>query len=498
MFELSFVIDNVKKEVLLADLLKNVEVTEVRGSISIAVTGVVTDSRKVQPGSLFVAIRGTQTDGHAYLGQAREKGAVAFVVENLPGEAAEGCVYIIVPDSPVALGRISAAFYDDPSGKLKLIGVTGTNGKTSVVTFLFQLFRNLGHRCGMISTVQNQIEDQVIPSTHTTPEAVVLQELLARMADNGCSYVFMEVSSHAVVQHRIEGLKFAGAVFTNITHDHLDFHGTFDHYIAAKKTFFDGLTKDSFALVNADDRRGNVMVQNTKARVYSYSMRNITDFRARILTATLQGMQLLINDRDVWVRLIGAFNVSNLLAVYGTALLLGEDEETVLTELSVLLPPPGRFEVVYDVKKEITAIVDYAHTPDALENVLSTIAQLRNYNEKVITVVGCGGNRDTTKRPKMASIACKYSNLAIFTSDNSRNEDPESIIEQMKAGVAPLDHKKTKTIVDRREAIRWAVMQAEKGDIILIAGKGHETYQEIHGVRHHFDDREEVRAAFEF
>ena len=486
-----------KRETLLADLLKNVEVTEVSGSISIAISGVVTDSRKVQEGNLFVAVRGTQTDGHAYLSQAKEKGAVAFVVENLPGEKQNGCIYIVVPDSSIALGQISAAFYHDPSKKLKLIGVTGTNGKTSVVTFLFQLFRNLGHRCGMISTVQNQIEDEVIKATHTTPEAIVLQELLAKMVDKGCNYVFMEVSSHAVVQHRIEGLLFAGGVFTNITHDHLDFHGTFDHYIAAKKGFFDRLSRDSFALINADDRRGSVMVQNTRAKVYSYSLRNITDFRAKILTATLQGMQLLVNDKDLWVRLIGAFNVSNLLAVYGVALLLGEEEETVLTELSGLRPPPGRFEVVRNEKKEITAIVDYAHTPDALENVLSTIGQLRNYNEKVITVVGCGGNRDTTKRPKMAAIACKYSNLAIFTSDNSRNEDPAAILEEMRAGVAPLDFKKTKTIVDRREAIRWAVAQAEKGDIILIAGKGHETYQEVYGVRHHFDDREEVREAFE-
>jgi UDP-N-acetylmuramoyl-L-alanyl-D-glutamate--2,6-diaminopimelate ligase len=317
------------------------------------------------------------------------------------------------------------------------------------------------------------------------------------MVAAGCHYVFMEVSSHSIVQQRIAGLRFTGAVFTNITHDHLDFHGTFDHYIAAKKAFFDHLPTDAFALVNADDRRSSVMVQNTRAKVSSYSMRNIADFRAKVLTATLQGMQLLVNDRDLWVRLIGAFNVSNLLAVYGTALLLGEDEEQVLTVLSELLPPPGRFEVVYDEKKDVTAIVDYAHTPDALENVLSTISELRTHNEQVMTVVGCGGNRDTSKRPKMASIACKFSDVAVFTSDNSRNEDPETILEQMKAGVSPVDFKKTRTIVDRREAIRWAVSQARKGDIILIAGKGHETYQEVRGIRSHFDDKEEVKAAFQ-
>lgn len=485
-----------KNTVLLDGLLKNVEVTEIRGNASLSVSGIATDSRKVFPGDMFVAVRGTQTDGHGFITQAEVGGASVVVVENLPASLSSDCTYVVVPDSSIALGQLSSAFYGFPSEKLKLVGVTGTNGKTSVVTFLFQLFRNLGYRCGMISTVQNQVEDEVIPATHTTPDAPVLQELLGRMVSAGCSYVFMEVSSHAVVQQRIAGLKFAGAVFTNITHDHLDFHGSFDNYISAKKAFFDGLPKEAFALVNADDRRGSVMVQNTAARIRSFSMQNMADFRAKVLTSTLQGMQLLIDNKEIWVRLIGSFNVSNLLAVYGTAILLGEDEENVLTELSGLKPPPGRFEVVYDVAREVTAIVDYAHTPDALENVLSTIAQLRTNNENVVTLVGCGGNRDTSKRPKMAAIACKYSNIAVFTSDNSRNEDPEEIIRQMKEGVPPIDFKKNKTIVDRREAIRWAVSQAQKGDIILIAGKGHETYQEVKGVRSHFDDREEVRVAF--
>lgn len=482
--------------VLLTDLLKNVDVTEISGDVSRSVSGVFIDSRKVTPGSVFVAVRGTQTDGHNYLTQAIEAGATVVVVENIPAGPTPGVVYVAVPDSARALGYISSAYYGHPSGKLKLVGVTGTNGKTSVATFLFQLFRNLGYRCGLISTVQNQIEDEIIPATHTTPEAPALQALLKVMVDAGCQYAFMEVSSHSVVQQRIAGLQFQGAIFTNITHDHLDFHGTFDNYIRAKKGFFDGLSKEAFALVNADDRRGAVMVQNTRAKIHTFSTQLMADFRAKLLTSTLQGMQLLINDREVWVRLIGMFNVSNLLAVYGTAVLLGEEEESVLTELSRLTPPPGRFEVVHDPVSDITAIVDYAHTPDALENVLSTINQLRTHNERVYTIVGCGGNRDRTKRPKMAAIACKYSNVAVFTSDNSRNEDPEEIISEMRAGVPPADYRKTRSIVDRREAIRWAVSQAEKGDIILIAGKGHETYQEVMGVRTHFDDREEVRNAF--
>lgn len=486
----------VKIAATLADLLNNVENAQVVGPVSVNVSGIVTDSRKVHTGCAFVAVRGTQTDGHQYLSQAIAGGAAVLIVEKIPENPAPDVTWVVVPDSAVALGGLSAVFFGYPSGKLKLVGVTGTNGKTSVATFLFQLFRGLGYRCGLISTVQNQVEDEVIPATHTTPEAPVLQELIAYMAAKGCSYVFMEVSSHAVVQHRIGGLKFALAIFTNITHDHLDFHGTFDHYIAAKKAFFDALPADAHALINADDRRGSVMVQNTRAKVHTFSTRSMAEFRAKTLTSTLQGMQLLVNGKDLWVRLIGAFNVSNLLAVYGAALLLGEDEEAILTELSVLTPPPGRFELVYDPTRDVTAIVDYAHTPDALENVLETITQLRGHNEQVMTIVGCGGNRDATKRPKMAAIACKYSNVAVLTTDNPRNEDPEEIIRQMRAGVPPQDFKKTKTIVDRREAIRWAVSEARPGDIILVAGKGHETYQEVRGVRTHFDDREEVRAAF--
>lgn len=485
-----------KNKVALEELLENIETTDVIGDRRVSVQGIITDSRQAVPGCLFVAIQGTQSDGHAFVDQAIEKGATVVIVEKIPASLRPDVVYVVVSDTSKALGFLSSNYFGQPSKTIKVIGITGTNGKTSVATLLFQLFRKLGYRCGLISTVQNQIEDEVVQATHTTPEAPVLHALLARMVEIGCQYAFMEVSSHAVVQQRIAGLKFAGAVFTNITHDHLDFHGSFDHYINAKKAFFDGLSDEAFALVNADDRRGSVMVQNTRAKVYTFSTQQMADFKAKLLASTLQGMQLLINGKDVWVRLIGLFNVSNLLAVYGTAVLLDEDEENVLTELSSLLPPPGRFEVVFDSLSEVTGIVDYAHTPDALENVLSTIAQLRTHNEKVITLVGCGGNRDRAKRPKMASIACRYSDIAIFTSDNSRNEDPVTIIEEMKAGVHPIDFKKTKSIIDRREAIRWAVKQATKGDIILVAGKGHETYQEVKGVRTHFDDKEELKAAF--
>jgi UDP-N-acetylmuramoyl-L-alanyl-D-glutamate--2,6-diaminopimelate ligase len=479
----------------LGSLLSEIKDARLVGSSDILIKNLILDSRKVLPGSLFVALRGTQTDGHQFIGTATELGAAAILCEELPEETTGQVTYIVVPDSAAAMGHIAAAFYGHPSKQLTLVGVTGTNGKTSVATFLFQLFRALGYRCGLLSTVQNQIEDEVIASTHTTPDSIALNQLLAQMAAKKCSHVFMEVSSHSVSQHRITGLHFAGGIFTNITHDHLDFHKTFDNYIKAKKGFFDALPKSAFALVNIDDRRGAVMVQNTRAKIETYSLQTLATFKGKIISDTLAGMHMEINMQEVWFRVIGRFNAYNLLSVYGAALLLGENAEAVLTELSNLKSPPGRFEQFHSVD-QIVGIVDYAHTPDALENVLETIAHLRSGNEKVITLVGCGGNRDAQKRPKMAAIACKLSNKVILTSDNPRFEDPLDILEQMKKGVPPLDYKKTTVIPDRREAIFKAGLEAEPGDIILIAGKGHENYQDINGVKHHFDDKEVLQEVF--
>ena len=480
---------------ILSDILIGVAGANITGSDIVVIKSIILDSRKVLPGSLFVALRGTQTDGHQYINTATQLGAAAILCEELPETLSEQVTYIQVPDSAEALGYISSAFYDNPSQNLTLVGVTGTNGKTSVATFLFQLFRALGYRCGLISTVQNQIEDEIIPSTHTTPDAVALNQLLSQMQKKNCSHVFMEVSSHAVAQHRITGLQFAGGIFTNITHDHLDFHKTFDNYIKAKKGFFDQLPESAFALVNVDDRRGSVMVQNTKAKIETYSLQTLANFKGKIISDTLAGMHMDINMQEVWFRVIGRFNAYNLLSVYGTAILLGEKPESVLTELSNLKSPPGRFEQFHS-PDNIVGIVDYAHTPDALENVLETINHLRSGNEKVITVVGCGGNRDAEKRPKMAAIACKFSNRVILTSDNPRYEDPADILEQMRKGVPPLDYKKTTVIEDRREAIFRAYDEANPDDIILIAGKGHENYQEIKGIKHHFDDKEVLLEAF--
>ncbi|MCE7062999.1 UDP-N-acetylmuramoyl-L-alanyl-D-glutamate--2,6-diaminopimelate ligase [Dyadobacter sp. CY343] len=484
------------QEKILNILLSDVKGARITGSEEISITGIVLDSRKIQSGSLFVALRGTQTDGHQYIGTATELGAAAILCEELPEQLSEQVTYIQVEDSAAAMGLIASAFYGHPSRKVKLVGVTGTNGKTSVATFLFQLFRRLGYRCGLLSTVQNQIEDEVIASTHTTPDSVALNQLLAQMAAKNCSHVFMEVSSHAVAQHRITGLHFAGGIFTNITHDHLDFHKTFDNYIAAKKGFFDQLPKSAFALVNIDDRRGAVMVQNTRAKVETYSLQTLAAFKGKIISDTLAGMHMDVNNQEVWFRVIGRFNAYNLLSVYGAAVLLGEKPEIILVELSNLKSPPGRFEQFHSVD-EIVGIVDYAHTPDALENVLETIAHLRSGNEQVITIVGCGGNRDAEKRPKMAAIACKFSNRVILTSDNPRFEDPMDILAQMQKGVPPIDFKKTTTIADRREAIFRAGLAANPGDIILIAGKGHENYQDIQGVKHHFDDKEVLLEVFE-
>lgn len=473
----------------LQDIAYKVSLNSVAGDTGVEVSAIHFDSRLVRPGSLFVAVRGTQVDGHAFIDKALAQGATAVVCEALPETLTAGVTFLEVADSQEALGIMASNFYDQPSKKLKLVGITGTNGKTTTATLLWDLFRKLGYRVGLLSTVVNRIDDQAIVSTHTTPDAVSLNALLAEMVAEGCTHAFMEVSSHALVQGRTAGLHFAGGLFTNISHDHLDYHGTFDEYIRAKKLLFDGLPKKSFALVNVDDKRGKIMLQNTKANKHTMALKGMADFKARMLTNSFQGIQLEIDGHDVWFQLVGGFNAYNLLGIYGVAKLLGESEEEVLTQMSVLTTAPGRFEPVRN-SAGILALVDYSHTPDALENVLKTIADVRTGNEQVITVVGCGGNRDRTKRPKMAAIACSLSDRIILTSDNPRHEEPQAIIEEMQQGV-PITHmRKTLTQVDRREAIKTAVSFAQSGDIVLVAGKGHEDYQEIKGVKHHFDDRE--------
>ncbi len=473
----------------LKDILYRVHITSTSGSMNTEVKGICFDSRKVQPGFLFVAIRGTQSDGHGFIEKATSSGAVAIVAEKLPEAISEKTTYVTVKDSSKALGIIASNFYGNPSSKLKLIGVTGTNGKTTVATLLFKLFTSLGYRCGMLSTVVNKIVDKEIPATHTTPDPIQINELLIKMLEEKCTHCFMEVSSHAAAQGRIEGLQFTGALFTNITHDHLDYHHTFESYIRAKKSFFDGLSSEAFALVNIDDKRGMVMLQNSKAKKQTYGLKKMADFKGKIITNSIEGLELEVAERNVWFKLIGDFNAYNLLAVYGAACLLGEDQETVLMKLSALSGASGRFELVMPGSK-FTAIVDYAHTPDAVKNVLETIEHFRSGNEQVITVIGCGGDRDKTKRPLMAAIACKYSNKVILTSDNPRGEDPMEIIKEMQQGVGPSDAKKTLVMVDREEAIKTACMMAKDKDIILVAGKGHENYQEIKGVKHPFDDKE--------
>lgn len=475
---------------LLQDILKDVAVLESHGPLDVPVEAITFDSRQVQEGVVFVAMRGVQVDGHAYMAKAAAANAVAVVCEELPEELVPAVTYVKVENSGQALGQMASVFYGQPSKKLKLIGVTGTNGKTTSVTLLHKLFRELGYHVGMISTVQNQIDEEVIPATHTTPDAVSLNALLDRMVKAGCAYCFMEVSSHAMVQQRVAGIQFAGGLFTNITHDHLDYHGSFDEYIKAKKLFFDGLPAGAFALINADDKRGPVMVQNTKATVKYFSLRKVTDFRARLIDNTLQGLHLEIDGHEIWCKLIGAFNAYNLLGAYGVAVLLEEDPVEALTILSSLDTAAGRFDYLVSETEQITGIVDYAHTPDALENVLNTIQQIRTPLQTVITVVGCGGNRDAGKRPVMADIACRLSDKVILTSDNPRFEEPQAILGDMQKGVKPLDFKKTLLVLDRREAIRTACMLAGKEDIILVAGKGHETYQEIKGVRYPFDDKQ--------
>jgi UDP-N-acetylmuramoyl-L-alanyl-D-glutamate--2,6-diaminopimelate ligase len=481
----------------LADILKNVTATQVVGNTSVPVNQIQIDSRKVSQGDCFVAIKGTVSDGHTYIAKCIEQGATSIVCEVLPAQIAEGVTYAVVPDTSKALGVLAGNFYDDPSAKMKVVGVTGTNGKTSVATLLFRMFRKLGYNVGLLSTVQNQINEEVIPSTHTTPDAVNLNRLMKQMYDAGCEYCFMEVSSHAVDQNRIEGIKFTGAAFTNITHDHLDYHKTFDNYIKAKKKFFDGLPAGSFALTNADDRNGSVMLQNTKAKRQTYALKTPADFKTKIIENNITGLQLDLDGVEMHTRLIGEFNAYNLTAVYGIARLLGVEKDVCLTILSALTPPEGRFDQVVSANDKITGIVDYAHTPDALKNVLQTIQSVRNGNENVITIVGCGGDRDAAKRPVMAAISCRYSGQVILTSDNPRSEDPNEILRQMNEGVDVTQRKKVLTITDRREAIRTAVTLAKKGDIILLAGKGHEKYQEIKGLKTHFDDKEELRNAFE-
>lgn len=473
----------------LKDILYKVHITSTSGSMNIEVKGICFDSRKVQPGFLFVAVKGTQSDGHVFIEKAIGSGAIAVVAETLPDIISDKVTYVTVKQSAKALGVIANNFFGNPSAKLKLVGVTGTNGKTTVATLLFKLFTSLGYRCGMLSTVVNKIVDKEIPATHTTPDPIRINELLVQMLAEKCTHCFMEVSSHAVDQGRIEGLNFAGALFTNITHDHLDYHRTFESYIRAKKGFFDALSSDAFALVNIDDKRGMVMLQNTKARKQTYSLKKMADYKGKIITNSIEGLELEIGERSVWFKLIGDFNAYNLLTVYGASVLMGEDPELVLMKLSALTGASGRFELVLPGSR-FTAIVDYAHTPDALKNVLETIEHFRSGNEQVISVVGCGGDRDRTKRPLMAAIACKYCNKVILTSDNPRSEDPMEIIREMQKGVGPTEAKKTLVMVDREEAIKTACMMAKEKDIVLVAGKGHENYQEIKGVKHPFDDKE--------
>ena len=480
----------------LSELLKHVEVLNILGDAEKDITGVNIDSRRIENGHLFIAIPGTQTDGHKFIPKAIEQGAVAVLCEYFPNKREPGITYIAVESTEDAVGHVATAFYGYPSQQLKLVGVTGTNGKTTIATLLYNMFRKFGHKCGLLSTVCNYIEDEVIPADHTTPDPIELNRLLHQMVEAGCEYAFMECSSHAIAQKRIGGLQFAGGLFTNLTRDHLDYHKTFENYRDAKKAFFDGLSKDAFAITNADDKNGMVMVQNTKAQVKTYSTRSMADFRAHIIECHFEGMYLEIDGREVGVQFIGKFNVSNLLAVYGAAVMLGKKSEDILVVLSTLKSVAGRLEPIRS-KDGVTAIVDYAHTPDALENVLNAIHEvLDGKGGQVITVCGAGGNRDKGKRPLMAQEAVKQSDRVIITSDNPRFEEPQDIINDMLAGLDQKQMKKVISIVDRREAIKTATMLAQGGDVILIAGKGHEDYQEIKGVKHHFDDREVVREIF--
>ena len=480
----------------LKELLKNIKPTQVVGDENTDITGVNIDSRKIKQGHLFVAMKGTQVDGHQFIPKALDLGASAILCEDLPAELKEDVTYIQVASTEDAVGKVATIFYGNPSEKLKLVGVTGTNGKTTIATLLYNMFRKLGYKCGLLSTVCNYIEGEAIPADHTTPDPIELNALLSKMVEAGCQYAFMECSSHAIHQKRIGGLKFAGGIFTNLTRDHMDYHKTVENYRNAKKAFFDGLPKSAFAITNADDKNGMVMVQNCKAQIKTYSTRSMADFRAHILECHFEGMYLEIDGHEVGVQFIGKFNVSNLLAVYGAAVMLGQKPEDILIALSTLKSVSGRLEPIQS-PEGYTAIVDYAHTPDALENVLKAIHEVLNGKGKVITVCGAGGNRDKGKRPLMAQEAVKQSDKVIITSDNPRFEEPQDIINDMLAGLDKQQMKKVVSIVDRREAIRTACMMAEKGDVILIAGKGHEDYQEIKGVKHHFDDKEVVKEIFQ-
>lgn len=480
----------------LEDILYKVRIVAIHGNREVNANSITIDSRKVDNGAMFIAIKGEKVDGHDFIQQSIDKGAAIIVCEELPALLNGAVTYIQVKNAHEAAAYIAHNFYDEPSKRLKLVGVTGTNGKTTIATLLFKLFSGLGYKCGLISTVQNQIGNEIIPSTHTTPDAISLNALLKQMADAGCTHAFMECSSHAIHQHRITGLHFAGGIFSNITHDHLDYHKTFDEYIRVKKSFFDNLTSDAFALSNLDEKRGTVMLQNTPAKKYYYSLKNVADFKGKILENALTGLLMLVNDKEVHFLLIGEFNAYNLLAVYGAAICLGEDAEKALLVLSSLSGAEGRFDYLIS-KEKIIGIVDYAHTPDALENVLSTIKKLRRGDEQVITVVGCGGDRDKTKRPEMAEIAAALSNRTILTSDNPRSEDPAQILKDMEAGLNSAGRRKSISIVDRKEAIKTAVSFANSEDIILVAGKGHEKYQIIGNQKLHFDDKEVLREMFE-
>lgn len=483
---------------LLSDILYKVNIRSVAGSTSVEVRDIQIDSRKIKPGSVFVAVKGAAADGHQFIEKAIEKGAVVIVYEDSDLTTHDSrLTYVQAENSAAAAAYMANNFFGKPSEKIKLVGVTGTNGKTTIATLLYKLFTRLGYKCGLLSTVENQIGDRIVPATHTTPDAISLNQLLSQMVKEECTHVFMETSSHAIHQYRVTGLQYAGGIFSNITHDHLDYHQTFDEYIRVKKAFFDSLPSSAFAISNADDKRGTVMLQNTNAKKYYYSLKTVAEFKGKILDNSLSGLMMNVNDVEVHFRLIGEFNAYNLLAAYGGAVCLGEDKQEILTALSVLTGAEGRFDYMVSVNEKVIAIVDYAHTPDALLNVLATIKKLKKGFEQVITVVGCGGDRDRTKRPVMAEAACEYSDKVIFTSDNPRSENPEQIIRDMEEGLAVTHRKKYISIVDRKEAIKTAISLAKPEDIVLIAGKGHEKYQEIKGVRNHFDDKEVVKEMFE-
>ncbi|MFN8264753.1 MAG: UDP-N-acetylmuramoyl-L-alanyl-D-glutamate--2,6-diaminopimelate ligase [Chitinophagaceae bacterium] len=481
---------------LLQNILYKVAIRSTHGSTAVQINDLQIDSRAVKQGSCFIAMKGVAVDGHQFISKAVEQGAVAVVCEVLPAELKEGVTYVEVANSAEAAGYMAHQFYGNVSEQMKVVGVTGTNGKTTIATLLFKLFSGLGYKCGLLSTVQNHIGNEIIPATHTTPDVISLNKLMKQMYDAGCTHVFMECSSHAIHQHRITGIQFAGALFSNITHDHLDYHKTFDEYIRVKKSFFDGLTSEAFAISNRDDKRGEVMLQNTKATKLFYSLKSMAEFKGKILENALTGLQMLINQEEVHFRLIGEFNAYNLLAVYGAAVSLGEDKEKVLQVLSGLTGAEGRFDYLISADQKILGIVDYAHTPDALQNVLVTINKLKRGYEQVITVVGCGGDRDKTKRPVMGEVACQLSDRVIFTSDNPRSEDPFEILKDIEAGLNSAAKRKSISIVDRREAIKTAISLANKEDIILVAGKGHEKYQEIKGVKHDFDDKQVLNEMF--